>query len=851
MEKREYTALQLTQCLAKTYTSENNIKCAGRTVLEHCRIVGEIAHSLIQRHPDWLKFLFPSGSELIAAAHDIGKVSPTFQEKIYRNINDYSKNPFPELKNINPDIERNWGGHAGVSQLSVKFCSAGNYIPEILGQHHGYSPNVSQYYATDEVFGDKPWQRRREELLVELKKILKCDWPKVCDPLHARILAGLTTVADWIGSGSQFDNPTQEWSKSIESAIDAAGFIKPKLRKHLNFYEIFGFEHRISQDQLIQSCITPGIYILEAPMGIGKTEAAFYSAYKLMSTGKATGIYFALPTQLTSNKIHERMNLFLEKILETDCCHRNAFLLHSNAWLQNTEIGEEGQPGGSWFQSSKRGILAPFGVGTVDQALMAVMNVKHGFVRTFGLAGKVVILDEVHSYDAYTGTILNTLVEALAALHCTVIILSATLTKQRRRELFIKQSSFGTDQLSNDYPLISALPMNENLREIPVNISENEEVALKLCQVDEQAIQEALSKAESGQYVLWIENTVNEAQSTYKLLASRSNGLNVSCGLLHSRFLKQDRENLELFWISLFGKDSKNTRGSKGYILVGTQVVEQSIDIDADFIITRMCPTDMLLQRLGRLWRHKETARAGSAIREAWILAPTLNDTKKKPEHDFGKTALVYSPYVLYRSLEVWSQVHSISLPSCIRSLIEETYEERAETGKMLGFKNELNKYKEKLQRFALVGISRGGTTLSENQASTRYSEQDSVEVLLIRSCHLHKKGADLILLDGKQLHLPKNSKILKKHEWRKLAIILQSNTVKVVDYLAPKEQPRQDLFWLEDYLYLGNKDFSESLLRVAEVRDSDELGVFSEDYELTYNSTLGYQARKRDKKNE
>ncbi|WP_410315314.1 DEAD/DEAH box helicase, partial [Klebsiella pneumoniae] len=159
------------------------------------------------------------------------------------------------------------------------------------------------------------------------------------------------------------------------------------------------------------------LYILEAQMGMGKTEAALYAAYQMLVQEKATGIYFALPTQLTSNKIYDRFNAFLHQIVSTET-PQHALLLHSGAWLMDTEMGEEGSPGGAWFNHRKRGLLAPFAVGTIDQALMAVMNVKHGFVRAYGLAGKVVILDEVHTYDLYTGTILNALVEFLCQIDC-------------------------------------------------------------------------------------------------------------------------------------------------------------------------------------------------------------------------------------------------------------------------------------------------------------------------------------------------------------------------------------------------------------------------------------------------
>ena len=121
-------------------------------------------------------------------------------------------------------------------------------------------------------------------------------------------------------------------------------------------------------------------------MGLGKTEAALYAAYRMLESRQASGIYFALPTQITSNKIFERFNCFLDRVLAEECQHRS-LLLHSNAWLLDTDMGEDGRPGGAWFNQAKRGLLAPFAVGTIDQALMAAMNVKHGFVRAFGLAG--------------------------------------------------------------------------------------------------------------------------------------------------------------------------------------------------------------------------------------------------------------------------------------------------------------------------------------------------------------------------------------------------------------------------------------------------------------------------------
>lgn len=412
----------------------------------------------------------------------------------------------------------------------------------------------------------------------------------------------------------------------------------------MEFNDVFGFSPREAQSKLITACDKPGVYVLEAPMGLGKTEAALYCGYKMLESGNATGIYFALPTQLTSNKIYERFNQFLTTILDEHCPHRKALLLHGNAWLEETEMGEEGTPGYSWFNTSKRGLLAPFAVGTLDQALMAAMNVRHGFVRAFGLAGKVVILDEIHSYDAYTSVILDELISLLVELQCTVIILSATLSKERRRALL------ATDISCQDYPLITAL--NGDVKEIAVSPPPERTVQISLIDEGATALEEALRRAENGQQVLWIENTVKDAQERYFDLAARCQEIGIPCGLLHSRFTPEDRANNEGKWVTTLGKDGWGKRQQQGSVIVGTQVLEQSLDIDADFLISRFAPTDMTLQRLGRLWRHSETPRVSSAQCEAWLLSPSLETAISSPRANLGASAAVYSEYVLCRSLE-------------------------------------------------------------------------------------------------------------------------------------------------------------------------------------------------------
>jgi CRISPR-associated endonuclease/helicase Cas3 len=850
-------AIPFQACLAKTYKQPNGNVLPGRTVLNHCHIVGEVARALIARMPIWLrKKFFDEGSELIAAAHDIGKVSPTFQKKIHANL---KPSILPSsLQKIQSDLEKGWGYHGGTSQATVKAIHSGKFIPEILGQHHGYAPTLGSLIAIDEVFGGQTWQIQREAMLVELKKLLNSDWPIVRDTLHAKVLSGLTTVSDWIGSGSHFEDPSTPLCLSIiQKALDDSGFAPPKFQIGLSFTDIFNFAPHDAQQKLITQIKEPGVYILEAPMGLGKTEAALYAAYQIMTTGKATGMYFALPTQLTSNKIHERVTEFLKKILDPIAAHTNALLLHSNAWLKQ-DLGEDGRPGGAWFQSSKRGILAPFAVGTLDQALMAAMNVKHGFVRTFGLVGKVVILDEVHSYDAYTGTLLDKLISILRELQCTVIILSATLTQQRRAEFLGLNLDLSKSSQQSPYPLISALPTEHpHLEELPTEASLIRQVGIIFCSQDHAAFDEALLRAEQGQQVLWIENTVDQAQATYKQLAARASDINIQTGLLHSRFLHIDRQKIETQWVSLYGKQrsGESARQARGRILVGTQVLEQSLDIDADFLITRICPTDMLFQRLGRLWRHTQTIRPISAKQEAWILAPELSTALHGPSTAFGKTGKVYSTYVLYRTLEVWRGLSSITLPTDIRPLLEATYADRSENEHhgLQAALNELKKKREKLQSLGLVGLSHGTGTLPESKASTRYSDQETVEVLLLRA-YQHDKNqlsTEVTFLNGEKIFLPHNCKKLDRKEWLKKAATLMEHTVRVPEYSAPSPLSPQSLIWLQDYFYLGDGQKETSPLRVACVTEDGTLqslhkNIANEKYTLYYDDNTGYQRSHR-----
>ena len=362
---------------------------------------------------------------------------------------------------------------------------------------------------------------------------------------------------------------------------------------------------------------------------------------------------------------------------------------------------------------------------------------------------------------------------------------------------------------------------------------------------------ESLKRAETGQQVLWIENTVAEAQEIFCLLSSRAQQYGIETGLIHSRFLVADRQKKEDYWVNLYGKDGEKDRYLRGRILVGTQVLEQSLDIDADYLVTRLAPTDMLLQRIGRLWRHLkiDVLRPSTARREVWILAPTIEEAEVNYQTALGKSQFVYAPFVLIRTLELWNDLSEIELPGQIRFLIEETYRDRQENGLMAKLCHQLNQEKEKLQRLALVGVSTGEKTLPETKANTRYSDRETCEVLILNEVTHNEKGTTVSFIDGKELFLASGLRFKNKRKWREVSSELMRNILKVPIHHAPEKISRSNLTWLKDYVYLGNEE--ETPFRIAIIQKSGTLlGLnqtnASRKYNLEYNSILGYKVEKK-----
>jgi CRISPR-associated endonuclease/helicase Cas3 len=794
--------------------------------------------------------LFPKGTELVAAIHDVGKINPHFQEKIRRNLPYYSPNEDPILINANPQIER---AHAEVSQTALQGISA-PFIAEIAGMHHGSAPGSLILLPEDEIIGGPNWQKIRSELVDNLKTKLGCDWPSINSIPQALAIAGLTTVSDWIGSGKHFEAlasmPKDEMDYLIKAAVDEAGFVKPKVKKGLTFTDIFPpYTPHDVQSLLFNNVDGPGVYILEASMGAGKTEAALFAAYKLIASGIASGIYFALPTKITSERIYERMSSYLHKILAEDDYHK-LILAHGTSWLVNLDMGEDARPGFPWFDFRKRRLLAPFAVGTIDQALLSVMNVRHGFVRAFALAGKVVILDEVHSYDSYTGTIMDRLIESLVKLGAIVILLSATLTYSRKNTFFVKLNQSTPEFESKKYPLITKLT-NSKITTHSLNQRQTQKtVLIRMTSAEDSIIALAKEKAIAGEYILWIENTVKEAQAVFKTFASWGASLDVDVGLIHSRYTLSHRNENEAKWVYSFGKEGRKETVTRGKILIGTQVLEQSLDLDADLLVTRIAPMDMILQRTGRLWRHNDSGikRVSGAKCQAIILAPEITNIEENPEWAFGPSGLVYSPYVLARTYYTLQNLAKLEIPSDLRPLIEATYQERIENNFLLNKeKSKLIKTRQTLSNFALQSISSVGKSFSD-EAPTRYSDLPTSEVLLLRSSSDLPSGK-LDFIDDSSILIPRSFESDKKKR-RELASLIAQQTISVPTHLAPLPLGYQELSPLKSVLFISESQ--EERIRVALLAPSGRIKGFygreaNQEYRLEYSQLMGYSSTKRE----
>ncbi len=656
----------------------------------------------------------------LVALHDIGKFTRPFQAKV------------PELwpPSLGPFTQPHGGFH-GDDGYSLLRGALGRYLDPLFGGwrpasrwamfravtgHHGRPPQ-------EPVFLDLPPAKACPVCIDAagsfIERALAVIDPQPLPPLDtasrhhlAWFLAGLAVAADWLGSGRRWFPPVaaadhtdldRYWReialpRARQAAADARLLPSPVSRNG-GLAQLFpGFTPRPLQSWAETATFPEGpvLFTIEDATGSGKTEAALVLAHRLMAEGKADGLFFALPTMATANAMYARLKRAYRRLFAPDSTP-SLVLSHGRRSLHEGFTGSifdgaadrsvdarepQDQPAeaqcGEWIADDRRkAFLAEIGVGTIDQAIMAVLPTRHAPLRLLGLSRRVLIVDEAHAYDAYMTQELHALLAFQAALGGSAIVLSATLTKQQRGEL---QAAFrrglradpAADEAA-DYPLattVSRAGVSTSAYGATPGLGRT--VAVERMSDRDGVIAAIADAARAGAAVAWVRNSVDDAIEAWESLGAAG----IDATLFHARFAMGDRQDVEAKVLSLFGP-AGTAENRRGRVLVATQVVEQSLDLDFDLMVTDLAPADLVIQRAGRLWRHQRRERPVPGPR-LLLLSPTPVDDPPAswlgPE--LRRTGFVYPDHaLLWRSACALLQRGRIETPGGIRALVEAAYD--------------------------------------------------------------------------------------------------------------------------------------------------------------------------------
>jgi CRISPR-associated endonuclease/helicase Cas3 len=634
---------------------------------------------------------------LLAALHDIGKVNRFFQQKDPRQIS--------RLSHLGIVTSVETASHGEATQYIVANwlkdlgwdVKSANGISIAIGGHHGkFRPNFQRASVLELTAGYAPGAITA--IFQELTNVLGhltliANSPKLSPFLGW--LAGFVSVADWLGSNEKMVVWSQHhidlqlyYQEAIHRAtqlLDSIDWLSITPSTKVAIESFLPTNCKPNSLQLQSQLISNQDFefaIIEAPTGEGKTESAFALCENSRSAG--AGIFFALPTMATANGLYHRVHSYLETSNENQTITK---LLHSQSWLYKDELmrvnnpndEESNQPDEDWFSGSKRGLLALYGVGTIDQSLVGALRAKHGFVRLFALAGKTVVVDEVHAYDVYMSDLLARLISWLKHLNCRVVLLSATLPPSKKEALLAAWGITGSNTESN-YPCVTWVRNGTELQTQKVSVQSRKPVTFSLLpQITDTSWQTGADHIANlvtyhGGTGALILNTVREAQDAFTYLSHLLQS-DIDLVLFHARFTLSDRANVENKVLGLFGKTG--VRNQKR-ILVATQVVEQSLDLDFDHMVSALAPIDLIIQRAGRLHRHKRD-------RNGVLVAHHQQDARPNPtlyilEPQISMSGVpelkdpVYAHDILLKTHDFLQQQFSINKPEDVAHAVDTVY---------------------------------------------------------------------------------------------------------------------------------------------------------------------------------
>lgn len=691
----------------------------------------------------------------LAAVHDIGKATPAFACQVEHLADDMCREGLDmPLRKQMPDRRLAPHGLAGQLLLQEWLVRDHGWKPRsthqltvIVGGHHGVPPTAGAIADLDrhpELLctpgHEKAWDMAQRELLDTAARLTGVadrlrEWKTLRLPQPAQvILSALVIVSDWIASnpelfpyfpgerGTDPERTEQAWRLlALPRQWNAQ---EPQSTVAELFADRFDLPSdaapRPVQEQAVEAAremAGPGLMIIEAPMGEGKTEAALAVAEILAARTGAGGCFVALPTMATGNAMFRRYRDWLERLPGMPPEAVSVFLAHSKAHLNPdftalmgggrhlaTDTDRDGTDDTTrerpptelvahhWLRGRKKGMLSSFAVGTVDQLLFMGLKSRHLALRHLALAGKAVVVDEAHAYDTYMNTYLDRALAWLGEYGVPVIVLSATLPARRRREMV--EAYTGTADTgkaveeARAYPLITVAERGSAPRVLaPAASGRSTDVTLEPLDDDLDALADHLEAAlEEGGCALVVRNTVARVHEAAAHLRDRFGDDMVT--VAHSRFLDLDRAARDARLLREYGPPAKiaelgGERPAR-HIVVASQVVEQSLDVDFDLLVTDLAPVDLVLQRMGRLHRHprgEHQSERPERLRRARCLITGV-DWDQTPPRAVRGSRTIYGEHTLLCSLAVLRSRleadddprRTVRLPDDISPLVQEAY---------------------------------------------------------------------------------------------------------------------------------------------------------------------------------
>jgi len=846
-----------------------DVAAVGQLLLKPEKVLCQRLAAQLNVEPAWLQQFFV----FCLSLHDIGKFARSFQ-----GLQPELSSELVQANARMPYAERHdtlgfwlWRGKikGELSTLNPENSSWINRMEawmEVVTGHHGMPPKksvgrIADFYQPEDELAASLFTQDMIKLFLS-----EFDFSPLLDQSMKRRLkaiswqfAGVAVLADWLGSNQEYfkycrtpKKLSEYWGDfalpSAEEAIRAMPTM-PHVRGFQGITDLFPFIEQPTplQRYAIKEPLAeqPQLFILEDVTGAGKTEAALVLTHRLLSAGMADGLYVALPTMATSNAMYERLSKMYQKFYQ-DGDLPSLVLAHSARNLsenfqesvllseQANDVNYEDEQSddkqelsataycNAWLADNrKKTLLADVGVGTLDQALLAVLPARHQSLRLLGLGRKVLLVDEVHAYDSYMQKLLDALLEMHARQGGSVILLSATLPQSMREQL-ITAFHRGLDGdapalVSTAYPLAthsSAVGISEQA----IDTREEVKRTVTVQRLDsETAVMAQIQKAvQQGQSVCWIRNTVKTARQSHRDLLMCDWLSDDHLHLFHSRFAMIDRQKIEADTLQRFGETS-GYEERKGHVLIATQVVEQSLDLDFDVLVTDLAPVDLIIQRAGRLRRHVRDSQ-GKRIREPnakdqrgtpvlYLFAP---EPSEDADDNWLKQQQEGTQFVYPHVGQLWLTVRLLvgegkgqfTMPADARDLIEGVYGGEAlddvppalQEASWEAEGNDLTR--SSMANLNVLKLNKGYTRSSgdwdeESRIPTRLTEIETVSVALARFEH----GQLQPYAEGLQHAWALSVVNIPVYEWEKANQYIPSRIKPLVDRL---KKEKKALRWLE-----------------------------------------------------